>query len=101
MPNGGMLWLEGDRILAIELYKPALTQPLADILGPAEEIAVSNLRSSGLQWIYASRGLTAHLSGSGALFRIYAYPATTLKEYRESWISRVQIRRIPLNPETA
>jgi hypothetical protein len=96
-PNGFTVWFQGDAIRCVQVGAPKLVQPLETMIGRPEAIVPSRLKKSLEQHIYASRGLIAHVDiGSHAVFSIYFCEPTTVEEFLESSISRVEIRRIPL-----
>src|SRR5579863_9721918 len=59
-PNGILVWFVEDQIVLIRIQEPTLP-PLESLLGKPEATAVSQLHAIHTQWIYASRGLTAHV----------------------------------------
>jgi hypothetical protein len=96
-PYGLMVWFAENKIVAVQINQPKLDRPLNEQIGEPEYVAPSMLKTLQKQWIYASRGLSAHVSGvSGSISSIYAFPATTVEEYLRSSLSRVSSRRIPL-----
>src|SRR4051794_25131606 len=75
-------------------YEPIV--PLTEQLGTPEATAPSLLRAFHTQLVYARRGLTAHVQGdTGAVSWLFGYPPTTPEEYLGSWLSRIEMRRIP------
>jgi hypothetical protein len=90
---GVVVWLNGDLVLAIQLNTP-LASAWREVLGPPEDTAPSLLFSIGTQWIYASRGLTLHAGSDDRVIQIYVYAPTTPEEFKQSWMSQVEIRRI-------
>lgn len=64
-------------------------------LGAPETTIPSRLQRFHTQWIYAQRGLTAHVNNhTGEIVRLYAYPVTTTRKFLNSWLSRVEMRRL-------
>lgn len=97
-PAGIRIWYEGDTIIAVQIETPALAEPIDQLLGTPEQTEKSLLQSFHTQWIYAGRGLTAHVSNtSHVVLRLYGYPPTSVDEFLQSSLSRVENRRIPLN----
>jgi hypothetical protein len=81
-------------LLRVPDYEPIV--PLTEQLGMPEATAPSLLRAFHTQWVYAGRGLTAHVEDdTGAVSWLFGYPPTTPEEYLDSWLSRLEMRRIP------
>jgi hypothetical protein len=60
-------------------------------------IVESLLGSTRRQHVWARRGLAMHIqSGTGAVYRLYAFAPCTLDEWMADPLSRVEQRRIPL-----
>ena len=97
-PHGIMVWLEGDEVVLLQINEPVLLPSLDRILGEPEARAPSQLRTRHTQWIYASRGLVAHVRNIPyALIRLYGMRPTTVERFLDSPLSRVSSRRIQLN----
>ncbi len=97
-PYGITVWYVEDKILLIQINHPSLNRSLEELLGSPDGTAPSLLKAFHTQWIYAHRGLTAHVNNqTQEVLRLYAYPPTTVDEFLHSWISRIETRRIPLN----
>ena len=94
-PYGVMVWFVEDQVVLLQINSPAATIPLEASLGAPDGHANSLLDYGHSQWIYAERGLTAHVSIiTQDILRIYGYRPTSLEEFLESWLSKVAIRRI-------
>ena len=91
-PHGVLVWLANDRVSLVGAYSPALPA-LDGLLGPPERIAPSNvLAPSREQWIYASRGLVAHVDRwASRVSRVYGFPATTVEEFLRSAVAAVEV----------
>ncbi|MFI5288755.1 MAG: hypothetical protein ACHQ17_03860 [Polyangia bacterium] len=86
-----------DDIRVVELLYPKLDQPLSSLLGPPEGKVKSELSPGWDQWVYASRGLTAHVNRkSGEVIAVFAYPATTVDAFLKTDIARVSKSEAPL-----
>jgi hypothetical protein len=97
VPDGVVVWLEEDWVVAVELMQPVLPEPIAAQLGPPEARERSGLASFHSQWIYAGRGLTAHVDDvSEDVRRLYGYAPTTVEDFLASPIASVETRRIRL-----
>jgi hypothetical protein len=81
------LWFRGDQITLVEIFLPALSRPVREQLGEPEATGDSHLGDGMEQWIYASRGLTAHVEPwNGKAVRIYGYPPMAVAEFlRSPW----------------
>ncbi len=96
-PHGLTVWFVENKIVAVQISQPHLDRPLKEQIGEPEATAPSLLKTLQTQWIYASRGLTAHVSKmSGTISSLYAYRPMTVAEFLSSSLSRVSSRRIPL-----
>lgn len=96
-PYGFTVWFSGKAIRCVQVNTPQLVRPLEAMIGPPEAVVPSRLKSSLEQRIYARRGLIAHVDvSSQSVFRIYFCAPMTVKEFLESSVSKVEIRRIPL-----
>jgi hypothetical protein len=95
-PYGIQLWLDGDRILLVQINSPAPGRDPADILGPPEAELISELAAFHRQWVYASRGLTLHVAAdTHEVMRLYAYAPTSAGEFAASWLAKVEQHRVP------
>jgi hypothetical protein len=91
-----LVWYVGDAAVLLRAgdYQPAA--PLAEQLGEPEATTPSLLRAFHTQHVYAGRGLTAHVDDeSGAISWLFGYPPSTPEEFLNSWLSRIEMRRIP------
>jgi len=99
-PLGMTVWYVDEQMILIRLLQPKLAESLTQMLGQPETTTSSQLQRFHTQWIYAQRGLTAHVhNATSEVLRLYAYRPTTTREFLNSWLSRVQIRRISLRRE--
>lgn len=82
-PGGGVLvWFLADDVRLVELTFPKLDPPLGRQLGAPEAKAPSRLSGDWEQWIYASRGLSAHVDrASGEVTALFAFRPTTVEEF--------------------
>lgn len=97
-PGGSVIaWFLADEIRVVELLYPKLHRSLAAELGPPESKLRSKLSPDWDQWVYAARGLTAHVSRkSGEVVALFAYRPTTLEAFLQSDIARVSKSESPL-----
>lgn len=95
-PFGFTIWFAGDAVGCVQINSPNFVQPLDSMLGQPEAIAPSRLKANHQQWIYAHRGLTAHVKRGQTVSMLYCYAPTTVEEFLQSGLSRVEIRRIRL-----
>ena len=87
----------GDDIRVVELLYPKLKRPLSSLLGPPEGKVDSALSPGWDQWIYATRGLAAHVNrATGEVIVVFAYRSTTVESYLQSDIARVSKSEAPL-----
>ena len=94
--QGITVWLAGDKILSLQVNSPALPVALERVLGRPQAVAASHLKAFHEQWIYADRGITAHVDAdSHSVLRIYFYAPTTPDAFLASSLSRVETRRTP------
>ena len=86
-----------DDIRVVELLYPRLKQPLSSLLGAPEGKVKSELSPGWDQWIYATRGLTAHVQRTtGEVVALFAYGPTTVEAFLQSDIARVSKSEAPL-----
>jgi hypothetical protein len=95
-PLGVLVWLAGDRVSLVGAYGPALPA-LEPLLGAPEHVAPSNVFApSHEQWIYASRGLVAHVDRwASRVSRVYGFPAMTVDEFLQSAVAAVEVTETP------
>lgn len=92
---GLTVWYEDDETVAIEVLKPALPAPLKEVLGEPEAIEPSVFGSGRVQFIYAGRRLTGHVSEiSEEVAALCLYRPMSLDAYRSSPFARVRSERI-------
>lgn len=98
------VWFEGERVLMLDAEYPPIDQPLPALLAelgepdariaPAETDALDPVVRE--HWAYCSRGLTLYPNlERGTLWRLTAYPPTTLEDYRASFLLDLQVRVLP------
>jgi hypothetical protein len=94
-PHGVQLWLEGDRIVLVQINSPVLERDVEQVLGPPDSVLISHLGPRQRQWVYAGRGLTLHRhEATGEPRRLYGYAPTTAEEFAGSWLAAVDQRRV-------
>jgi hypothetical protein len=92
-----MVWFAADDIRVMQLVYPKLPRTIDALLGAPEGKAQSGLSTEWEQWIYAGRGLTAHVRrGSKEVVALFAYPATTVDAFLATDIARVAKRQSPV-----
>jgi len=95
--RSALAYFLADDIRVVELLYPRLPRPLPSLLGTPEGKVKSELSPGWEQWIYASRGLTAHVQRStGQVTALFAYGATTVDGFLASDIARVSKSEAPL-----
>jgi hypothetical protein len=97
-PGGTVLvWFLSDDIRVVQLLYPKLKRPLVALVGEPEAKAKSQLSSEWEQWIYASRGMTAHVRrGAGDVVALYAYRPSTVEAFLQTDIARVAKSEAPV-----
>jgi hypothetical protein len=82
-PHGGVLvWFLADDVRLVERTYPKLDPPLDRQLGAPEAKAPSKLSTDWEQWIYASRGISAHVDrASGEVAALFAFRPTTVEGF--------------------
>jgi len=95
-PEGMVVWYRGQQIVLVRLGHPTLAEPLDTSLGAPEGKEPSLLASGHTQWIYASRGIVAHVWNTDTIkpFHVYAFQPMSIDEFRTSWIAKMEIRRV-------
>ena len=92
-----LVWFLADNIRVIQLLYPKLTQPIATLLGPPDAKAPSRLSSSWEQWIYARRGLAAHVKpATGEVVTLFAFQPTEVATFLETDIAKVSKSEAPI-----
>ena len=92
-----IVYFLADDIRVVELLYPKLTRPLPSLLGAPEGKIKSALSPGWDQWIYASRGLAAHVNrATGEVTALFAYAPTTVEAYLQTDIARVSKSEAPL-----
>jgi hypothetical protein len=94
-PSGVEVWLRAhDEIVLVQINGARPRAPLDQLLGKAEAVIDSGLDPSFEQWVYASRGLTAHVQRWDHVpVRVYGYAPMTIGEFRDNPISQVWTAR--------
>jgi hypothetical protein len=95
-PHGIYVWDVDDRLVLVRIHEATLVRPILDQLGTPEAQEPSRMPGFKTQWIHASRGLTLHVDDdTGEVAFLYAYRPMTVDEFRNSWLSQVEIHRTP------
>jgi hypothetical protein len=98
-PGGaGHVWIWYDpssgAVDLVTLGAVTLPATLTDQLGPPEAKRPSGLSSAHEQWIYASRGLTAHVNRlDGSITKIHAYAPTTVEDFLRGSLAHERVYR--------
>jgi len=97
-PDGTILvWFLSDDIRVMQRLFPKLQRPIKSQLGEPEAKTPSGLSVEWEQWVYASRGLTAHVKRQGGeVVALFAYRATTVDAFLASDIAKVSKSDAPL-----
>jgi len=97
-PQGTVLvWFLSDDIRVMQLIYPKLPKPIPALLGEPEAKTKSGLSEDWDQWVYASRGLTAHVRrNSHEVVALFAYKPTSVAEFLQSDIARVSKNEAPI-----
>jgi len=95
-PEGITVWFRDQQIVLVRVAHPLLAEPLETSLGTPDGKEPSLLASGHAQWIYASRGIVAHVFGSDTVkpFQLYAFQPMPIDDFRKSWIAKLETRRI-------
>jgi hypothetical protein len=92
-----LVYFLADDIRVVELLYPTLPRTLQAQLGVPERRIPSELSPSWEQWIYATRGLTAHVQRSnGKVAALFAYAASSTDAFVASDVARVSKSEAPL-----
>jgi hypothetical protein len=95
--KSALAYFLADDIRVVEVLYPKLPRPLSSLLGAPEGKVKSELSPGWEQWIYATRGLTAHVQRTtGEVTALFAYGATTVDAFLASDIARVSKSEAPL-----
>jgi hypothetical protein len=95
--NSILVWFLADNIRVMQLLYPKLAQPIATLLGPPDAKAPSHLASGWEQWIYARRGLAAHVKpATGEVITLFAFQPTSVAAFLETDIARVSKSEAPI-----
>lgn len=95
--NSILVWFLADNIRVLQLLYPKLPQPIATLLGAPDAKAPSRLSPSWEQWIYAGRGLAAHVKpATGEVVTLFAFQPTSVAAYLETDIARVSKSEAPI-----
>jgi hypothetical protein len=91
------VWFLADDIRVIQVVSPHLRQPLIQVLGEPEDKIPSRLSTDWEQWVYARRGLSAHVKrGTGEPMTFFAFRPTTAQEFAETDIAKVAKGESPI-----
>ena len=95
--NSILVWFLADNIRVIQLLYPKLPQPIAILFGAPDAKAPSQLSSGWEQWIYARRGLAAHVKpATGEVIVLFAFQPTSVAAYLETDIAHVSKSEAPI-----
>jgi len=95
--NSILVWFLADNIRVMQLLYPKLSQPIATLLGAPDAKAPSQLSSAWEQWIYASRGIAAHVKpATGEVITLFAFQPTSAAAFLETDIARVSKSEAPI-----
>jgi hypothetical protein len=97
-PGGHVfVWFLSDDIRVLQLLYPKLPRTLSSLLGAPEKKVKSELSGDWDQWVYASRGLTAHVKRSSEeVVTLFAYQPTTVDAFLKTDIARVAKGEAPI-----
>jgi hypothetical protein len=91
------VWFLSDDIRVAQLLYPKLQRSIKDLLGEPEAKVRSELSPEWDQWIYAGRGLTAHVKrATGEVITLFAYRPSTVEAFLKTDIARVAKSEAPL-----
>ena len=92
-----LVWFLADNIRVMQMLYPKLSQPIAALLGAPDAKAPSQLSTSWEQWIYARRGLAAHVKpATGEVITLFAFQPTTVAAFLETDIAHVSKSEAPI-----
>ncbi|HWE28543.1 MAG TPA: hypothetical protein VHB97_11105 [Polyangia bacterium] len=95
--NSILVWFLADNIRLMQLLYPKLSQPIATLLGAPDAKAPSQLSSAWEQWIYAGRGIAAHVKpATGEVITLFAFGPTSVAAFLETDIARVSKSEAPI-----
>jgi hypothetical protein len=95
--NSILVWFLEDNIRVMQLLYPKLPQPIATMLGRPDAKAPSQLSRSWEQWIYARRGIAAHVKpATGEVVTLFAFQPTEVAAFLETDIARVSKSEAPI-----
>ncbi len=99
-PHAGgsiLVWFLAEDIRVLQTLYPKLEKPLKALIGEPEAKVRSQLSEDWDQWVYATRGLTAHVKrGSDEVIALFAYRPTTVDAFLKTDIARVAKSEAPL-----
>lgn len=90
-PVGVDVVVQGELIVAIEIFRPVLERSLRASVGEPEKRIESGLSSDWEQWVYAARGLTTHVDEREAVMAVYAYEPMSTADFLRSSIADVHV----------
>ena len=95
--NSILVWFLGDNIRVIQLLYPKLPRPIATVLGAPDGKAPSRLSNAWEQWIYARRGIAAHVKpATGEVITLFAFQPTDVAAFLQTDIARVSKSEAPI-----
>lgn len=95
--NSIFVWFLADNIRVMQLLYPKLARPIATLLGAPDAKAPSRLSPSWEQWIYAGRGIAAHVKpATGEVITLFAFQPTSVAAFLETDIARVSKSEAPI-----
>ena len=95
--NSILVWFLADNIRVMQLIYPKLPQPIATLLGAPDAKAPSRLSNDWEQWVYAGRGIAAHVKpATGEVITLFAFQPTSVAKFLETDIARVSKSEAPI-----
>jgi hypothetical protein len=95
--NSVLVWFLADNIRVMQLLYPKLPQPIATVLGAPDAKAPSRLSKDWEQWIYARRGIAAHVKpATGEVVTLFAFQPTNVAAFLETDIAHVSKSEAPI-----
>lgn len=92
-----LVWFLEDNIRVMQVLYPKLSQPIATLLGAPDAKAPSRLSGAWEQWIYAERGIAAHVKpATGEVVTLFAFQPTSVAAFLETDIARVSKSEAPI-----
>jgi hypothetical protein len=92
-----LVWFLKEDIRVMQFLFPKLGKPIKGLLGEPEAKTPSRLSEEWDQWVYASRGLTAHVKrANNEVVSIFVYKPTTVEAFLQTDIARISKGEQPL-----